>query len=66
MLIWCLKNLCGWSDKLDHTSSDGSLGGSAPVRVVISLPSNGREAKEDPKMKDVTPKKEKPIEYGRE
>lgn len=25
MLIFCLKNLCGWKDKVDHSSEDGTM-----------------------------------------
>jgi hypothetical protein len=43
MIIWCMKNLCGWKDRQDVTSNDKTIDNSP--RVVVTLPSNGREAK---------------------
>lgn len=41
-LIFCLKNICQWSEKVDSTSSDGSL----TPQVFVYIPSNGREISE--------------------
>lgn len=44
MLIWCMKNLCGWKDRHDVTTNDASTNTAAP-QIIVSLPKNGRESK---------------------
>jgi hypothetical protein len=41
MLIFCLKNLCGWKDKWDAEETKHTT-----AQVVLHLPSNGKEAKD--------------------
>lgn len=42
MLIFCLKNLCNWKDKNELTSNMPAV----VPQVILTMPSNGREAKE--------------------
>lgn len=50
MMIFCLKNLCGWKDKQELTGKNDTplvpVSVLAPPQVIVTLPSNGREAKE--------------------
>lgn len=39
MLIFCLKNLCGWADK----PMDKGVGEGAVANLVLNIPSNNRE-----------------------
>lgn len=42
---FCLKNLADWVERTDVTSGGKEMQSAPPAQVVITLPSNGREAK---------------------
>jgi hypothetical protein len=49
LLIFCLKSLCGWSEtsKVELTGANGGpVETAAQVQIVVTIPSNGREAQE--------------------